>query len=98
MAEKITVEDLKNSKHEFMIIDVRELDELEAGKISDSTHMPLGLVIRNANKGEINDLKEKKICTYCRNGYRGNIAADELNKKGFTAVTLDGGFDTWNKK
>ncbi|PIN95516.1 MAG: sulfurtransferase [Nitrosopumilus sp. CG10_big_fil_rev_8_21_14_0_10_33_7] len=98
MAEKITVEDLKNRKHEFMIIDVRELDELEAGKISDSTHMPLGLVIRNANKGEINDLKEKKICTYCRNGYRGNIAADELNKKGFTAVTLDGGFDTWNKK
>lgn len=98
MAEKITVEDLKNRKHEFMIIDVRELDELEAGKISDSTHMPLGLVIRNANKGEINNLKEKKICTYCRNGYRGNIAADELNKKGFTAVTLDGGFDTWNKK
>ncbi|PIN82456.1 MAG: sulfurtransferase [Nitrosopumilales archaeon CG15_BIG_FIL_POST_REV_8_21_14_020_33_23] len=98
MAEKITVEDLKNRKHEFMIIDVRELDELEAGKISDSTHMPLGLVIRNANKGEINNLKEKKICTYCRNGYRGNFAADELNKKGFNAVTLDGGFDTWNKK
>ena len=98
MAEKIGVEDLKKKKHEFIIIDVRESDELETGKIDGSAHMPLGLVIRNANKGEINDLKEKKICTYCRNGYRGNIAADELNKKGFRAVTLDGGFDTWNIK
>lgn len=98
MAEKIAVKDLKKKKHEFIIIDVRELDELKTGKIDDSTHMPLGLVIRNANKGDINDLKEKKICTYCRNGYRGNIAADELNKKGFNAVTLDGGFDTWNIK
>lgn len=98
MAEKIGTEELKKKKHEFTIIDVRELDELEIGKIDNSVHMPLGLVIRNANKGEINRLKEKKICTYCRNGYRGNIAADELNKKGFTAVTLDGGFDTWNKK
>jgi rhodanese-related sulfurtransferase len=98
MAEKITVEYLKKEKHEFIIIDVRELDELETGKIDNSTHMPLGLVIRNANKEEINELKGKKICTYCRNGYRGNIAADELNKKGFNAVTLDGGFDTWDKK
>lgn len=98
MAEKITVENLKKEKNEFIIIDVRELDELETGKIDDSTHMSLGLVIRNVNKGEINNLKEKKICTYCRNGYRGNIAADELNKKGFRAVTLDGGFDAWNIK
>ncbi|HXG13704.1 MAG TPA: rhodanese-like domain-containing protein [Candidatus Nitrosotenuis sp.] len=57
--------------------------------------MPLGLVIRSANKGEIEHLKGKQICTYCRNGYSGNIAAAGLNKKGFTAVTLDGGFESW---
>ena len=42
--------------------------------------MPLGLAIRNAKKGQIDDLKDKKICVYCASGYRGNIAADELVK------------------
>jgi len=97
MAEKISADDLKEKINDIIILDVRELDELEGGKIDTSIHMPLGLVIRNANKGEIDDLKDKKICTYCRNGYRGNIAADELIKKGFNAVTLDGGFMVWEK-
>jgi hypothetical protein len=26
---------------------------------------------------------------------RGNIGADELNKKGFTSVTIDGGYAAW---
>jgi hypothetical protein len=28
-------------------------------------------------------------------GYRGNIAADELNKQGFDAVTIEGGYSAW---
>ena len=43
-------------------------------------------------------MKDKKICTYCGTGYRGNIAADELNKDGFYAVTLDGGYSTWMQR
>ena len=97
MAEKISVDDFKTRINDMVIIDVREPDEIKGGKIDTSTHMPLGLVIRNANKGEIDELKDKKICTYCRNGYRGNIAADELKKKGFDAVTLDGGFMAWEQ-
>jgi len=82
-------------KNDFVIIDVRELDELKAGKIEDSIHMPLGLCIRNVKKKQIDDMRDKKICTYCGTGYRGNIVADELNKDGFYAVTLDGGYSTW---
>lgn len=52
-------------------------------------------MIRKAKHGEINNLKEKKICTYCASGYRGNIAADELSKAGFTVVNLEGGFPSW---
>ncbi|KAF6246964.1 sulfurtransferase [Nitrosopumilus sp. b3] len=96
MAEKITANELKSKKDDFVIVDVRELDELASGKIDGSRHMPLGLVIRNAKKKQIEDLKSKKICTYCGTGYRGNIAADELNKEGFSAVTLDGGYPSWN--
>jgi len=97
MADKITADQLKSQKSDFIIIDVRESDELEGGIIENSIHMPLGLAIRNAKKKQIEDLKDKKICTYCGTGYRGNIAADELVKEGFSAVTLDGGYSSWNQ-
>ncbi len=97
MADKITASDLKAKQEEFVIIDVREADELTNGKIENSIHMPLGLTIRNAKKKQIEDLREKKICTYCGTGYRGNIAADELNKEGFNTVTLEGGYPSWNQ-
>jgi len=35
MADKITVDELKSQKNEFVIIDVRETDELEGGKIEE---------------------------------------------------------------
>ena len=97
MADKITADILKSQKNDFVIIDVREVDELDGGKIDDSIHMPLGLSIRNAKKKQIEDLRDKKICTYCGTGYRGNIAADELVKEGFNAVTLEGGYPSWNQ-
>ena len=96
MADKISTNDLKSQKNDFVIIDVRESDELDGGVIADSISMPLGLVIRNAKKKQIDNLKDKKICTYCGTGYRGNIAADELVKEGFNAVTLEGGYTSWN--
>ena len=97
MADKITASVLKAQKNDFVIIDVREADELNNGKIEYSKHMPLGLTIRNAKKKQIEDLRGKKLCTYCGTGYRGNIAADELNKEGFNAVTLEGGFPSWDQ-
>jgi len=97
MAESISATNLKDKKDEFVVIDVRELDELTKGKIEDSIHLPLGLMIRHGKHGVIDDLKVRKICTYCASGYRGNIAADELNKLGFKAVNLEGGFPSWNK-
>ena len=97
MADKITANELKSQKSDFVIIDVREDDELVNGKIEDSIHMPLGLTIRNVKKKQIDDLVDKKICTYCGTGYRGNIAADELVKEGFNAVTLEGGYLSWNQ-
>ena len=97
MAESISKDQLKQEQDQFVIIDVRESDEFANGAINNSQNMPLGLVIRNAKKGQIEDLKEKKICVYCASGYRGNIAADELVKAGFTAVNLEGGYMAWTQ-
>ena len=95
MAESISKDELKEKLNEYVIIDVREPDEIENGIIEYSQNMPLGLAIRNAKKGNIEELKDKKICVYCASGYRGNIAADELTKAGFSAVNLDGGYMEW---
>ena len=37
--------ELQFQKNDFVIIDVRESDELNDGMIEDSVHMPLGLII-----------------------------------------------------
>jgi rhodanese-related sulfurtransferase len=102
MANKVTPRELQEEKDEYMILDVREADELQEGKINGAVNIPLGQLIRKARHGDIDDLKGKKIITYCNSGYRGNIAADELNKQGFDTVTIEGGYSTWkdygNKK
>ena len=95
MADSITKNEINENISQYVVIDVRETDELENGKIENSLSMPLGLVIRNIKQGKIEDLKNKKICTYCASGYRGNIAADELSKSGFISVNLEGGFKAW---
>ena len=97
MAESITKDQLKQEQDKFVIIDVRESDEFVNGAIENSQNMPLGLVIRNVKKGQIDELKDKKICVYCASGYRGNIAADELVKSGFSAINLEGGYMAWNQ-
>jgi len=71
MVEKITASELRARKDEFVIIDVREADEIASGTIEGSINIPLGLAIRKAKHGEINDLKDKKICTYCASGLKG---------------------------
>ena len=97
MVESITKDQLKQEQDNFVLIDVREPDEFANGSIDKSQNMPLGLTIRNVKKGQIDDLKDKKICVYCASGYRGNIAADELVKAGFSAVNLEGGYMAWTQ-
>ena len=95
MADKITAKDLADKKDNFVLIDVREADEIAedgGATIEGAVNIPLGQLIRKARQGGLDDLKGKIICTYCNGGYRGNIGADELNKKGFRSVTIDGGY------
>jgi len=97
MANKVTSKELREKKDQYVYVDVREADELEEGMIDGAVNLPLGQLIRRARHGDMDDLKTKKIITYCSGGYRGNIAADELNKLGFDAVTIEGGYSAWKE-
>jgi rhodanese-related sulfurtransferase len=68
MADKVTPKALRERKDEYVIVDVREADELEEGKIDEAANLSLGQLIGKVRHGDINDLKEKKICTYYSSG------------------------------
>ena len=118
MANSIKADELKKNRKNYVLIDVREQEELLGGSIDNSVHLPLGQLIRKVRKTEKDefdpserhhlflvltkqvDVKksmDKKICTYCSFGYRGNIAAEELIKSGMKVdiVNLEGGFAAW---
>ena len=98
MPNTITPKELRETQEQYVYVDVREADEMEEGMINGAVNIPLGLLIRKARHGDLNDLKRKKIVTYCSGGYRGNIAADELNKLGFDTVNIEGGYSAYKNE
>ena len=52
MADKITAKDLVEKKRDFVLVDVREVDEVaEDGTIEGAVNIPLGQLIRKALAG-----------------------------------------------
>jgi rhodanese-related sulfurtransferase len=108
MADEITPQELnlRRSKHDkYIIIDVRESNEIELteadggdSKIFGAVNIPLGQLIKTSRNGDLDDLKQITIYTYSSDGYRGNIAADFLNKQGFNAINIKGGFIAWKEE
>ena len=49
--------------------------------------------VRPFVQSRANDLKSKKICTYCSSGY-----TDELSNQGFDAKTIEGGYSAWKDR
>ena len=72
---------------EFIVIDVRTLEEFESGHIEDSSNIEWQEISSIANK--IN--KDQKIYLYCRSGRRSQNATDILIDLGYKDVTNLGG-------
>ncbi|AXN41908.1 rhodanese-like domain-containing protein [Peribacillus butanolivorans] len=74
------------------IIDVREVDEVKAGKIPNAMHIPLGLV-----EFRMQDLdKSKEYIMVCRSGGRSSRAAKLLEDHGYKVLNMTGGMLEWN--
>jgi hypothetical protein len=50
-------------KDEYVIIYVREADELEEGQIDGAISLPLGRLIKGVRHRDLNEIKRKKIYT-----------------------------------
>lgn len=87
---------LKRSKAPapFVLVDVREESEFRAGHVPDAIWMGKGIIERDI-ESRIPD-KDTEIWLYCGGGYRSVLAADNIQKMGYTnVVSVDGGFRSW---
>jgi rhodanese-related sulfurtransferase len=78
----------------YRLIDVREDSEWERGHLPGATHIGRGVLERDI-EALIPD-PGADIVLYCGGGYRSALAADALQRMGYTSVkSMAGGFRSW---
>jgi phage shock protein E len=77
-----------------VLVDVREREEYEQGRALDAVHLSKG-VLELRIEDVVPDSDTPIIC-YCGGGSRSALAADNLQKMGYTNVaSMAGGFKAW---
>ncbi len=82
---------------QLLLIDVREESEYAQDHLPGAVHLGKGIIER--------DIEERvpqlgtPLVLYCGGGYRSALAADNLQKMGYTNVlSMDGGIRGWRQK
>ena len=92
-----TVEEVKNDRKsgiDHALVDTREDAEWNTTHAAGAIHLGKGIIERDI-EAAIPDA-DKKIVLYCGGGYRSALAADALQKMGYTNVfSLAGGWRAW---
>jgi rhodanese-related sulfurtransferase len=98
--QECTVDDVRErlAKGEpFTLVDVREESEFAAGHIPGAVHLGKGVIERDIEK-QIPD-PATPLVLYCGGGFRSALAADAIQKMGYTnVISMDGGWRTWTEK
>ena len=83
-----------NSGQKLMLIDVREDSEWQAGHAASAIHIGRGTLEREIEKAAPD--KAQRVVLYCHSGARSALAADTLQKMGYSNVfSLAGGFTSY---
>ena len=77
-----------------VLVDIREAEEVEQGKIDGAVHIPRGF-LESRIEQVVRD-KATPVVVYCAGGARSVFGAKALQDLGYTdAASMDGGFDAW---
>lgn len=94
-----SVEDLRNRIDKdppVAVIDVREESEYAAGHLPGAVHLGKGVIERDIEARFPDPSSE--LVLYCGGGFRSALAADNLQKMGYTNVlSMDGGWSGWTE-
>ena len=81
----------------FILVDVREESEFAKDHLPGAIHLGKGIIERDI-EARVPDLNAE-IVLYCGGGFRSALAADNLQKMGYTnVISMDGGIRDWREK
>jgi rhodanese-related sulfurtransferase len=97
---EVSVDDIKtrlDRGEKFVLADVREESEYAKDHLPGAIHLGKGIIERDIEE-RVPELGTP-IVLYCGGGYRSALAADNLQKMGYTNVlSMDGGIRGWREK
>ena len=80
-----------NQKEDITILDVREVDEFQAGHIEGALNAPLSTLDKEYERLD----SSKRYYVICQGGMRSERACQFLETKGFDVVNVEGGMNQW---
>ena len=81
----------------FVLVDVREESEFAKDHLPGAIHLGKGVIERDV-EARVPDLNTPMVL-YCGGGFRSALAADNLQKMGYTSVlSMNGGIRGWREK
>ena len=97
--KECTIHDVKQKLdrgEKFHLVDVREDSEFAKGHLPSAIHLGKGIIERDI-EATIPDTGAQ-IILYCGGGFRSALAADALQKMGYTnVISMDGGWRGWTE-
>jgi rhodanese-related sulfurtransferase len=97
---EVSIDEVKKKldrKEKFLLIDVREESEYAADHLPGAVHLGKGIIERDV-EALVPD-QDTPMVLYCGGGFRSALAADNLQKMGYTQVlSMDGGIRGWREK
>ena len=80
----------------FALVDVREESEFARGRLPGAKHLSKGIIERDIETTYPDP--NTRLVLYCGGGFRSALAADNLQKMGYTnVVSMDGGWREWTE-
>jgi len=81
----------------FVLVDVREESEFAKDHLPGAIHLGKGIIERDI-EARVPELNTRMVL-YCGGGFRSALAADNLQKMGYTnVISMDGGIRGWREK
>lgn len=97
---EVSIDDVKarlDRGDKFVLVDVREESEYAKDHLPGAIHLGKGIIERDIEE-RVPELSTP-IVLYCGGGYRSALAADNLQKMGYSNVlSMDGGIRGWREK
>ncbi|HEX4784063.1 MAG TPA: rhodanese-like domain-containing protein [Candidatus Sulfotelmatobacter sp.] len=92
-----TVKNRMDRGDKFLLVDVREESEYAKDHLPGAIHLGKGIIERDV-EARVPELNTEMIL-YCGGGFRSALAADNLQKMGYSnVISMDGGIRDWREK